>query len=423
MKRICGSIVPFMGAAALSLVVIVLPAGVARAEAPPASSIKVTWPDIERLVDDHPLTTAARLKAAAARGTVDAAGAVPNPSLEASTTLGQARDADRQQVEWELALDIPLGWLAQRSSKIAAAEAEVDVAVSEAKVLRRDVLLQLGVLFWNLAYEQDRAGALGELARQTGELLWAVRSRVEKGEARPVEKTRVQVEAEKLAAELEAARTAFVSRQRRLALWLGVQRGQTVIVEADLTKIPAAPDLEAVRAKVRATHPALDAARARVRTLAAELDAERLARVPAISVRPFTAHELDKRAYGVGLAIGLPVWNWNSGRIAQAEGLLAAGQSQLEAGRLEVESQVIEAQAACQSSAQLASRYKDPILPGAESAAATVEKTYQLGEASLLEVIDARRTLLDTRRQYLTTLVQAQLDCLRLRTAVGEDLP
>ncbi len=52
-----------------------------------------------------------------------------------------------------------------------------------------------------------------------------------------------------------------------------------------------------------------------------------------------------------------------------------------------------------------------------------MERTYQLGEASLLEVIDARRTLLDTRRQLLGALAQAQIDCSRLGALVGEELP
>jgi cobalt-zinc-cadmium efflux system outer membrane protein len=48
---------------------------------------------------------------------------------------------------------------------------------------------------------------------------------------------------------------------------------------------------------------------------------------------------------------------------------------------------------------------------------------YLLGEASLLEVIDARRTLLDARRSYLGTIAQAQIDCSRLRALVGKELP
>jgi len=53
-----------------------------------------------------------------------------------------------------------------------------------------------------------------------------------------------------------------------------------------------------------------------------------------------------------------------------------------------------------------------------------MEKTYRLGEAGLLELIDARRVLVETRLRYLATLVQAQLDCSRLIALTGqEDTP
>jgi cobalt-zinc-cadmium efflux system outer membrane protein len=163
------------------------------------------------------------------------------------------------------------------------------------------------------------------------------------------------------------------------------------------------------------------AARARVRSLEAEVDAEKLARVPAFSINGFTDYELDRRAYGAGLSVDLPVWNWNSGRIAQAEAKVIEGRKQAEAAALDLEAMVIEAQAACRASVQTATRLGTQVVPRAETAASTMEKTYQLGELSLLELIDARRTLLDGYRLYLSALSQAQIDCARLGALVGEE--
>ncbi|MBW1873153.1 MAG: TolC family protein, partial [Deltaproteobacteria bacterium] len=169
-------------------------------------------------------------------------------------------------------------------------------------------------------------------------------------------------------------------------------------------------------------HPAIAAAKARVQVLRAKVTIEQRARVPSFSIEAFTDHELDRRAYGVGLAIDLPIWNWNTGNIQQSQSSLAAGKLQLEAERLELEVATIEAQATCQAGVTLAARYKDRILPRAASAAQIIERTYKLGEASLLEVIDARRTLLETWHQFLAALVQTQIDCSRLAALVGEEL-
>jgi outer membrane protein, heavy metal efflux system len=386
------------------------------------NEVKVSWLDIVELVDKHPRIAEGQHQLAAAQAGIDAAGAVPNPSLEAGVSYGRALDGSASRVEWGLGLSIPLGWIAQRGVLIDAADAEARIAGAESKALRREVLLQLRVMFWNLVYEQERVAALGELNNQTAALVATVQRRVDKGALRPVEVLRVEVEAEKIAGELEVARSALAARSAQLGTWLGIRPGQHLLAVADLTRLPTPITSKLARQKTLSEHPALAVGRARVQALAAKVSVEKRARVPEFSIEAFTDHELDKRSYGVGLAVDLPIWNWNTGSIEQSQSTLAAGKLRLEAEQLELEAAAIEAQANCQSGVGLAARYKDRILPRAATAAQTIERTYKLGEASLLEVIDARRTLLETWRQFLAALVQAQIDCSRLGALAGEEL-
>jgi cobalt-zinc-cadmium efflux system outer membrane protein len=251
-----------------------------------------------------------------------------------------------------------------------------------------------------------------------------VARRVELGEARPAEATRVEIELEKVAGELEASRITLATRRDQLELWISGVRGRVVVVEAELGNVPRVPDLDAALATVRSRHPGLGAARARVRAFSAEAGAERMARIPGIELRGFAARELERRTYGGGIALDLPLWDWNSGRVARAAAQLEAGRQQLEWETRQAESAVIEAHAECLTATRTAERYRDRILPRAESVATIMEKTYRLGEAGLLELIDARRVLVETRLRHLATLVQAQLDCSRLIALTGqEDTP
>jgi cobalt-zinc-cadmium efflux system outer membrane protein len=151
---------------------------------------------------------------------------------------------------------------------------------------------------------------------------------------------------------------------------------------------------------------------------------EKIARIPEVEVRGYASEETDRRMRGLGIVLDLPLWNWNSGRIAQARAQLEAGRQQLEWQTLETESAIIEAHGASVAAKQTAIRYRDRILPRAESAATIMEKAYRLGEASLLEVIDARRVLVETHLQYLAALLQAQLDDSQLDALTGrEDTP
>jgi len=386
-----------------------------------ATVINLTWPDLIRLVDQHPRLSAGKFQVDAARGGVDAAGAVPNPMLEGNVGQGFAWTGGASSIEWGLAVTMPLGWIAERGSRINAAEAEVDVAMAETKALRRDILLKLRTLFWNLAYEQARVASLASLEAQTSSLVETVKRRAEKGEVRPVEATRVEIELEKVTSDLESARIALGARRAELTLWLGVPAGMRLVLVADLDTLPVAVDQDAALTGARKSHPALAVAKARTRFFAAELDTEELAQVPSFGLTGFANYELDRRAYGVGLTADLPLWNWSTGRIAQAQARLAASRKQAEAADLELATEVIDAQAACQSSVATAARFRNNVVTRSETVASTVERTYQLGEASLLEVIDARRTLLDSRRLYLSALAEAQIDCSRLEVLVGEE--
>jgi outer membrane protein, heavy metal efflux system len=399
-----------------------LVAGAARAGSP-GGEVRVAWPDLVRLVEQHPRLAAEQARLRAVRAGVQVAGEVPNPSLETSVAYERAREGGASGVEWELGLRVPLGWAAGRAPRQRAAEAEGQVAEAEGRALRTEVLLELGTLFWQLGHAQAQVAALTEIMAQTEALSSTVAHRVRQGEARPVEATRVEIEVERIANELEAARGALLGRRDQLGLWLGLEPGQALVVEADLDALPQGLDAAAARARVRAHHPALLAAQARARARDAELDGARLARVPGIDMTAFTAHDLERRAYGAGLSLELPLWNWNSGRIEQAEAELGAARLEEQATLRALEEAAIQAQADCQSALQSARRYQERILPRAESAAAVTEKTYQLGEAALLEVLDARRVLLETRRLSLDALAQAHTACGRLSAVIGEELP
>lgn len=385
--------------------------------------LALTWPDVVHLAETHPRLAADKLQVEAARRGVDAAGAIPNPTFEAGLGRGRARAGDEERTESELALSVPLGWIAQRASKLEAAGAEVDVAVAEGSSSRRDVLLQLRTLFWNLAYEQARVAVLETLEAQTSKLVQTVRRRVETGEVRPVEGPLVEIELEKVTSDLEAARTLLQARRAALARWLAVPPDRLLAAAAELEALPVVMDRDAALARARTADPGLMIARARSRVLTADVVTERRAPLPSLSLRGFATDELDRQAWGVGIAVDIPVWNWNSGRIAQAEARLAAGTRQAEAAALELEADVIEAQAACSASVATATRFRDNIVPRSETVASTMERTYELGEAGLLPVIDARRSLLDSRRLCLAALAQAQLDCSRLGALSGEELP
>ena len=406
------------------VLILSLSSRMARAtDEPPLRVVKLRWGDLVTLVEDHPSIKAATHRVEAASNGMKASGQVPNPELMTSFAYAEARDSDNTAMEWSLSLSIPFHWTVSRGAAIRSGEAHLAITEAERNALRCSILLSLGDLFWQLVYEQERLLALKALEEQTFALARIVRKRIENGEARPVEETKLDLEREQLAHELDTARWATTASRQKMSLWLNPKTDIELEAIADLTALPTPIDNHQARKLALTSHPNLSIARARTAVSTAELELEKRNRFPSFSVEAFTDHELDRRAYGGGITMDFPVFNWRRHSIRKRENNVAAEKLQYLSDSMEVEFTIIETHASCQSGRQVAQRYKEKILPLARSSAATIQRTYELGEATLLEVVDARRVLLEMQMEYLSTLAQTQTVCHHLSILVGEELP
>lgn len=404
------------------LLAVLLWAAAARVSAAPAQARTLQWSDIARLIDEDPRIGEARFRTAEARAQLDLARAVPNPSLDLSVGHSFSEDPVRRP-DLGLTLTVPLDWLNDRGLRLDAAAGEARAAELEALAVRLEAVRELREMFLRLAVDQARLGQLQDLEAQTAELVRLVALRVEKGESRPIEQPRAEVELEKVRLELAAVRAHEATHRGQLAAWLSGLPDSELRVDADLTALPDLPSLQEALDEALAQHPEVRAARARVGAREAEIGVERRKRLPRFSLNAFAEQEPERRVLGGGVGIELPVWNWNSAGIRRAEAARAAEEQRVEAGARGLRALVVEAHHACARATSAAERYRDALVPRVEKTSATLERTYELGETGLLDVIDARRGLIAARREQLDAQLEAQLECARLQNLLGRETP
>jgi cobalt-zinc-cadmium efflux system outer membrane protein len=387
----------------------------AEVPAPP-----LRWPEVAAAVARQPLVREAEARVEGAAGAVWSAGEVPNPVVTVAGGEGVARSGAGSRREWGLSVELPLDFLATRGSKVASAKASAAGVAQEALGVRAQALRTLRRDFVALAHAQARLDADAELEVRVGELAALVRKRAERGEARPTEVPRVEIEHERLRSAVDRARAGAEARRQRLSTWLGAPVSR---VEADLAQPLPLPPLEELHGRVAVQAPAVQAGQARVTAAVEALGAERWSRLPGLTLGGAHVEELDRTATSISAAITVPLWNWNSGRVRQAESALAAEQARLEGTRRELASAVSEAWQSCSSGQAATRRFREAILPRAEVSARTTGRAFELGEAGLFDVIDTRRVLLDTRREYLDLLLDMQNACGDLAALAGLELP
>jgi cobalt-zinc-cadmium efflux system outer membrane protein len=385
----------------------------ARAQEPRGAVLG--WPDVAAALARDPRLAAARSRVEAAEGAVGAARTPPNPELEATAGVGAARESTARRNEWALAVNVPLDWLARRGAEVDAARAGVEEAAAEADALRAEVAAELWRLHAEASFGQLEVEALEASEAEAEALARLVRRRVEAGEGRPVEIPRVEIEVERVRNELAGARARRDGALARLGTWLG----------ARIARVRPAPAVSGPPASPGpiAAHPRVRIALARAAAARAEAAAARRSRVPAFSVGGYYASELDREAAGGRLTVTLPLWDWRSGPVQRAEAAAAAASGSAEAETRAVGAALDEAAAACGRARGAAERLATAILPRAESAARTLERTFQLGEAGLLDVVDARRVLIDVRRESLASARERDAACGALVLLSGGELP
>ncbi|ACG72312.1 outer membrane efflux protein [Anaeromyxobacter sp. K] len=400
---------------ACALVLAYGPPALAGAAEPAPATLR--WADVAAAIDRDPRVAASRSRVRSAEGALTAARTPPNPELEATAGRADARDGATRRNEWGFALTLPLDWLARRGPEVDAARATVDEAAEEARALRAEVTAELWRLHVGAAYAQAEVETLEATERQVDALARLVRRRVEAGEGRPVEIPRVELELERVRNQIDAALALRDGALAQLAAWLTVP-----VQRVELPSPP--PPLEAGSPVLDGSaHPRVRAALARAEAARAEASAARRSRVPALSVGGFYTSELDREAVGGRVGVELPVWDWRSGRVRRAEAVAAAEASRAEAEGRALAAALADAAAACGRARAVADRQKNRILPRAEESARTLERTFQLGEAGILDVIDARRVLLEARREYLSSARERDVACGALILLSGRELP
>jgi cobalt-zinc-cadmium efflux system outer membrane protein len=261
------------------------------------------------------------------------------------------------------------------------------------------------------------AGADVDFARTA---LAAVRRQVEVGVATRTEES--LAEGEVLAAELayRLLERAESSEKQRLAALLSLQRGLGDAVLAD--PLPAAAALagadDSLVERGAASRIDVRAARSEVLFAEAQVRLEQRRANPGVAAG-FAAERTESGGAsdlvgGVAGSIELPLFDQNQAQIRRAEYRRDAVRKELEALLAEVSAEIRIAQGRARVARDAAEFVEQELLPQAERAAAQARRAYELGDTTVLALLESRRRVALARREA----VRARLEIARAGSAL-----
>lgn len=365
------------------------------------------------LLKEHPQWQAAQAFIEQSQADRVTAGQYLNPSLDVVTET-----KDRQS----LAMAFPVETPSVREFRQLGADQGIEIATQQALLVQRQLKTQIQRAYYQVAQRKQEMQLAKDELQLLEKLRDAVQLKVKVGESARYEGVKAEAEWLTSQTRFNAAEQQYLLARQQLGELLGLTTVPEIVdqlpADNQLCRLPQQPFDDLV-----SQYPLYQAAKANLAKDQASTRYEQALVTPQPTFTLGGEQEQGIDRYKLGINLPLPLFNQRDGQIASAR----AKQKQSEATVMAVERQLKQdwSQAFIRyqnANAQLVS-YESGLLKEAESAFQVAQAAYKYGERSILDFIDAQRTLASVKRGYLTNQFERRYACMdiqQLTQAVGE---
>ena len=187
------------------------------------------------------------------------------------------------------------------------------------------------------------------------------------------------------------------------------------------------PDIEKLRVTALDVRPDIRAKRFTFSQRESELKLAKAYRIPDVTIGAGYAIQGARGPDNPGqvalnVGIPLPLFNRNQGGILQAEVSLQSAEADLDKSMNLVENEVDVAYRNLLQSRRLVEAYFGEVLEDARATFTIVERAYERGGATILDLLDAARTSRTIQQNYIEALFNYQHNLFQLESAVGQEI-
>ena len=379
-----------------------------------AAARDLTLPEAESLLMRHnrELLAARRaIESADAQSMI--AGARPNATfsvtssaINSETGLGSG-SLSQKRMDTVFRIDQPFERGDKRALRLDAASGLQRAAKNDSLDVLRQQLAVLYGAYFELKQAQERAEVLAETAQLFSGTLAAAQRRLKAGDLAPADVAKVQVDYERAQNDARAARADLARVQIGLAYMIGAEAEAPGLRAADAWPAAERADATAVEQAVDA-RPDVAAARARVEAAEKLRDLAKAQRSRDVTLgAQYERYPGTQAINSVGFGVALPIFTGNdfSGDIQKAEVDRYAAMDNLARVQVVARNELRRAAGDLNAAAERVERFDGSLLGAAGQSAQASEFAFQRGAISVLEVLDARRTLRAVRLEALAARV------------------
>jgi len=366
--------------------------------------------------DNNPDLAAARWEIDIAQGGRQQAGLIPNPvlSLDAEDTR-----KDSRATTVKLSQTLELG--GKRGARIDVASRAQDAAALELERRRNGLRADVIEAFYGALRAQERTQLAGLSLALAERGVTVAQGRVTAGKASPVEATRAQVQLSEIRLELNRAQMDQDNAYRRLAAVTGSGATDFSAVEDTSSALPALPSSAQLLVRLNETAE-LRLAEMEIVQREASLGLEKAQRIPDLDISVGSKYDASvrERVNVVGLSMPIPLFNRNQGNVLSAARRADQARDLRNAAELRLRTETRQALDQWSTANREVKSFNQVILPAAQNAVDNAMRGFEMGKFNFLDVLDAQRTLIGARNQYIAAVAQSTDAWVRIERIYGD---
>jgi len=366
-------------------------------------------------LESSPQVLAARDQSKAIRGQLSIARAIPNPEFEVST--GQQRSASSSLTVGNVsswAVTQPLDMPYTRFPRVNAAEANLRAAEATRVAFEIETISRVQQRFYELMRREAESRAADEDFNLTKQIRDRMQVRYDVGDTARFELIRAQTEFLNAQIAQESSRLRVDQARSQLRQVVGHVLPADFKVISEQPKIEVLPPLNVLMSEIQSQSLDLQKAKAEVEASESKLSFEKNSRLPRLSFKASQYNDPNFTDRLYGLVVSIPIWDFKSGQVAEAEANASKAKNQLNAQSQSLDQQLETAYKLYQMASYQVKILDQEVVELAFSASRIAEVSYRYGERGMLEYLDAQRTFRAARND----LIKARFDLASVVTEI-----
>lgn len=367
---------------------------------------RLSLPEAVRLAQRyHPDIAAAKREISATEASLRQAGLLRNPELVAM--MEDARSENRSTT-WQLNQAIELG--GKRRARLSLAESGLNIAKIDFTMMLNEIRATVTTRFNEVLIAQERQRLALTSLELTQRAYSAAKKQVTVGKVAPLEESKARVAQSSAQLELAKSESELMIARQRLQSIIGNNAIQTIELQGRFDTLPSIPDSWDLDKQLTQS-PQIIKAKIEVKKRAAMADVERSKQIPDVTLSLGAKREqlTGRQQPMVGIAIPISLFDRNQGNVQETISRLDKAKDELQSTQIRVRNELMQAHQRLRFAIDEAQLSKTDVLPNAQNAFDLALKGFEFGKFNFLDVLDAQRSLLAAKAQYLRSCGDAHL--------------